>query len=74
MSDLNHRFEGELVAMTALLRAMIETHPNPELLRSRFEQKFQAALAATVPAPVKEEYLTGLQEQAERLWVGLKPT
>ena len=71
-SLLTHYLEGEIVAITALLRAMIETHPNPLQLQLRFEEKYRAALAATTPALGREQYLDGLRSQAGRLWYGYR--
>ena len=52
--------EGEIVVLSALLRAMIASHPNPQKLLADFEERFQAALSGTVPTTVGDSYLEGM--------------
>ena len=66
-TELLHYLEGELTAQTALLHALIATHPNRQQLAEHFEAQLQGALAADVPAPVHEAALEGLQAQGELL-------
>lgn len=58
---------GEIVAVTAFLRAIAATHPNRMQLAEEFELRVQMALAATIPTNVSQTYLDGLQAGVDSL-------
>lgn len=66
-SDLIQYLKGEVVALTALVTVLAETHPDRTQLAAAFEQRCQAVLATTEPAPVREAYLDGLKAAIESL-------
>ena len=55
---------GQVSGLKILLHALIEVHPAPELLQEVLVRKYQVALAATIPMPVTEAFLAGLQAEA----------
>lgn len=67
IDDKMNYMAGELVAITAFLRALASTHPDRSQLAEEFEQRVQMALAATMPTTVTETYLDGLHARADSL-------
>jgi hypothetical protein len=62
---------GQVHALLTFACAAIEAHPDPLLLRRKFERLQEIALSKTEPARVKEVYLDGQRETHESLAVYL---
>ena len=61
---------GQLAAQLALLRALIETHPNRDALRQGFSRRRDLVLKATLPETTNSDYAAGVNEQSRALWLG----
>jgi len=55
---------GQVSGLKILVRALIEVHPAPELLKEVLVRKYQTALASTIPTPVTEAFLAGMRAEA----------
>lgn len=60
---------GQVSAHLVLLRALIATHPQRELLQEQFELRAQVALSASVPSGVSEDYLSGFHQEVQSLFL-----
>ncbi|MGJ7558718.1 hypothetical protein ACSFBX_33195 [Variovorax sp. RB2P76] len=54
-------FLGTEMALTAVLRALIKTHPQPNLLAQELEQQRQFSQAHLEASPVPEKALRGFE-------------
>ena len=68
---------GQVHAVIAMLRALIQTHPDPARLLRAFEVRLEISLALTLPTAAKDSYIRGLEQTKSDLLVGwpqTKPT
>jgi hypothetical protein len=63
---------GQVHALISFLNALIETHPNPDVLAKRFERISQVALALVEGTLVSDEFLDGRQNVTDRLKLALE--
>ena len=68
--DLN----AEWLVMKSVIAALIESHPNPELLRQRLDRGEQILLAQLVPTDLSEEFLNSLHRMTDSFRSLIPPT
>lgn len=67
--QLGQAISGMNFAMSAAIRALIKTHPHPQILQQALEEEFQQALSHVTASPMADRTL----EAMHLLWESLKP-
>lgn len=59
---------GQVHALSAMVQALLLTHPDPDLARKYFEIGLLKTEANTLATPLRDAYLDGLRAVQEKLY------
>lgn len=59
--------QGQISVHLAVLRALIATHPRPDLLQAAIESRLQQVQAFAEASAVSEAYMDGLHSEAHSI-------